>query len=468
MSLSAGNYGAIVFSAAAAIVLGRTLGSEEFGRLALLLVAAQSMDLAISNWTLPVLVRFGAQEWAASGTIAGALWARTAVLAPALLVAAGLVAVFSAPLGAYLTVGPTGLALVVALFLATGLAQTAGALLRTTDRMARQGVALILEKAFLLGLVLVVPLILRLDAQVALACYAAAAAVAAIWSFAQLGARALRPTPVPMPRIRELAVFSVPLIVGSWAGLFGNQAIDYVVIRTFLPFAELGQYAIAYQIAGTMQQLLIVVSAFLLPKFAGLLARGREDELRVVVTRLIPYFLLAFSFACGAGVIAAPVVVPLLFGADFAGAVAPLGVLLVTAGVAAIFSVFSPLLVAHGVLWPVTRGVVIAVMLNVLFDVILVPQYGLLGAAIATLIAYTVTTSFTLAAAHERLKMPSFRYTLFALPALAVEACTLLFDGSVLLLTSLATLIMISAALVRVFRMFGREDRALLDRARSW
>ena len=468
LTLSAGNYAAIAISALVTIVLSRTMGSEEFGRLALLIIAAQSLDLAVANWTLPVLVRSGAQEWATSRSVATALWARTLVLLPPLVLAGAAVLLFAAPLAAYLAVGAGGLALVVAFFVATGLVQTAGALLRATDRMARHGAALVIEKASLLALIAAAPLIVPMRAEVALSCYAAAAVLAAAWSFAQLGARVLRPVRVGAARLREVASFSAPLIVGSWAGLFGNQAIDYVVIRSFLPFAELGRYAIAYQIAGLLQQILIVISAFLLPKFSALLARGREAELREVVERLTPYLLLAFNTAAAVGIILAPAVVPLVFGADFAGAVAPLGVLLLTAGLAAVFSVLNPLLVAHGVLWPVTRGVILAVTLNVLFDLVLIPRYGLLGAALATLIAYCVTTAFALAAVHERLRMASFRYVLFVLPVAAVELCALLLDSALFTVTSVGLLAITTAALVWIFGLFRSEDRALLARARSW
>ena len=468
LTLSAGNYAAIAISTLVTVVLSRTMGSEEFGRLALLIIAAQSLDLAVSNWTLPVLVRSGAQEWATSSSVADALWARTLVVLPPLILAAAAVLLFAAPLTAYLAVGPGGLALVFGFFLATGLAQTAGAMLRATNRMARHGAALVIEKAALLGLIAAAPLILPMRAEIALSCYAAAALLAAVWSFAQLGLRVLRPVRVGAARLREVASFSAPLIVGSWAGLFGNQAIDYVVIRSFLPFAELGRYAIAYQIAGLLQQILIVISAFLLPKFSALLARGREGELRDVVGRLTPYLLLAFNTAAAVGIIVAPLVVPLAFGADFAGAIAPLGVLLLTAGLASIFSVLSPLLVAHGVVWPVTRGVILAVTLNVIFDLVLIPIYGLLGAALATLIAYCVTTAFTLAAVHERLKMASFRYVLFVLPVAAVELCALLVEGPLFIVIGGGLLVATTAMLVRIFRLFRREDRELLARVRSW
>lgn len=468
LSLSAGTYAAIALSALVAVVLTRALGSEEFGRLALLLVVAQSLDLAVSSWSLPVLVRFGANEWVTRGTISSTLWARSVIVAiPTALAIAG-VLVFAGPLASYLAVSPNGILLIVGFFIATGLTQTAGSLLRATDRMARQGVSLVLEKAALLGLVVASWLVLDLDAEAALTCYVIAALVAAAWSFAQLGLRALRPVPVTLPRVRELGGFAVPLVVGSLAGLFGNQAIDYVVIRAFLPFSELGRYAVAYQLAGILQQLLIVTSAFLLPRISGLLAQGRDEEVHRAVARLAPYWLVSFSASCALGIIAAPLAVPLIFGDAFSGAVAPLRVLLVSAAVAAVFSVFGPLLTAHGVLWPVTRGVVIAVTLNVALDILLVPPFGLTGAALATLVAYSVTAAFALVAARRRLGLPSMRYALFVVPAAAALISSLAFEGWTATAVGLAAVGAVSAILVRGFRLFTAGDRAFLAQARTW
>ncbi len=69
----------------------------------------------------------------AGSTIAATLWARTIIVLPPLAVALAVIAALAVPLGEYLGVGARGLALVAAYFLATALAQTAGALSRATD-----------------------------------------------------------------------------------------------------------------------------------------------------------------------------------------------------------------------------------------------------------------------------------------------------------------------------------------------
>lgn len=126
-------------------------------------------------------------------------------------------------------------------------------------------------------------------------------------------------------------------IAGTWAGLLGSQWIDYVVIRQFLPLAELGRYSLAYQMAGGVQQLTIIVGTLLLPRYSAMLARGDESRARLVVERAVPYWLLGFSLLLGVLVAASEPLVPLLLGRDVRRVGAPLGLLLVAVGAGAIF-----------------------------------------------------------------------------------------------------------------------------------
>src|SRR5262249_37309672 len=82
LALGAGNYGAMALSLGINAILTRRLGVEQFGRLALLLTTSQVMALVTANWTQTGLVRFGAREYSATGTVSQTLWARTGVVAP--------------------------------------------------------------------------------------------------------------------------------------------------------------------------------------------------------------------------------------------------------------------------------------------------------------------------------------------------------------------------------------------------
>src|SRR4051812_6855132 len=80
--VGAGNYAAMAVSLAINAVLTRRLGLEQFGHLALLLTASQVLALVAINWTHTALVRFGAQEFARSSSIARTFWARVWMVAP--------------------------------------------------------------------------------------------------------------------------------------------------------------------------------------------------------------------------------------------------------------------------------------------------------------------------------------------------------------------------------------------------
>lgn len=466
LTLSIGSYGAIALSLVVSVVLTRSLGAEGYGRLAVLLVASQVLVLIVSNWTLTTLVRFGAREWSTGRAIAATFWARTVVLAPGVVLVAVAATVLSGPLDTYLAVGPSGTLLVFLLFIASSLSATFGAVLQASDRVAVYGAVLVVEKAALLILVLATSG--SRDPRLALLCYALAALLATTWAIARIGLGTLAPVRPTASLLREQWMFSLPLVAGSWAGLFGNQIVDFAVIRQFLPFEEIGRYALAYQLAGVVQQMTIVVSTFLLPRYSAMLARGAEAELRAIVPRLTPYFLLAFSVAAGLGIVVGPFVVPIVFGEPFFAAVAPFSLLLVASTVAAAFAVYNPVLTAYGAVWPMTRAAILGVSFNVLMDLLLVPPLGITGAAAATLTAYIVSASLSLVAAQWGLGFPALRGLAFVLPALAVWMCSVLVSGPAFYAVSVAALVVATGALVGGFGLFCAEDRALLTAARSW
>lgn len=146
-----------------------------------------------------------------------------------------------------------------------------------------------------------------------------------------------------------------------------------------------------YSVALASVEILAVIPAgiaqVLLPHVVRTGAQARTAE----VTRL------AVLVGIGVGgfvVVAAPFLLPLLFGSDFAGAsvaVAPL------AGAAILLGVWRILiadLIARGDTRTRTQSAVFGVVIIVAAQVALVPAFGLVGAGVASLLGYAAVTLF--------------------------------------------------------------------------
>lgn len=413
---SVGSYASILTGVVTNIFLARSLGATEYGRFALLLMASQLLQVVGSTWTLTSLVRFGAQEFALSGRVGASLVARSAILAAALTCVAAVVWLVREPLAAYLGV-PAGALLIVGFHVASSAgSQTAQAIFQAVGRATLYGAWLFGEKA--LGLALLVVLALgSLDAVTAIAAAGAAAFAMAAGGLALASALHVIGRPrLERARVATVWSFSLPQLGGSWAGVFGSQWIDYVVIRQFLSLADLGVYAVAYQVAGTIQQLPVIVSTLLLPRFSAMVARGEGAEIRRMLGTPARVALLAFGTAVAAVLTVAGPLTTMVFGEHYSSIAVPLALLLVASGITSVNHVLNPALMAHGIVWPITFGVAAAVVVNVGLDLALIPSLGIAGAALATLTAYAVAAGLVMIIGRSRLGVRTLGYPLCLLP----------------------------------------------------
>lgn len=163
--------------------------------------------------------------------------------------------------------------------------------------------------------------------------------------------------------------------------------IDQVMIGGLLGDAPLGIYAAAVRLAEPWVILPTTVIAAALPRLVALHAADQAAFERRM-TQLYAA-IAAYGYAIGLAVtLAAGAVVPFLLGPAFREAI-PSVIVLTWAGLfAALGSARGAYLTALGQTHLHTPTVVLGALANVLLNVWLIPAYGLLGAAFASLIAY--------------------------------------------------------------------------------
>jgi len=464
LGVSAGNYGAIGLSFALNVVLTWRLGAEQFGRLALLIMAVQVLASVIFNWTHTGLIRFGAQEFAKSGSVAESFWSRMVVISPWLLAATLGLAAVQDWASAYFGVSVAGIWLVFGYFFLSSLLLSFGGVFQACQQMDRYAVTLFLDKAGALVGVLLLPASYAQDPVAVVGCYAASSLLVSAWAIAKLG-RLLAPAHASRAAIGSMWTFSIPLIVSTWVGLIGTQWINYAIIKYYLSFSDLGLYSLASQVAGVAQQVTIISSSLLLPHFAVLVSRRQQEEIRRQVERVVPYGLLGFALLLSVGVLAAKVGLPLVFGPSFTGAVQPLILLLVASMGLALFNTFMPLISAYGETWVLTGITLASALVNLAGTLLLVPSYGINGAALATVLTYGSAAAFMLAVVQRRLGLPILRFAALGLPVVVVALCGALLDDLLgFYLAGLAGLVVSTYVLVVTFGLFGRGDMAELAR----
>ena len=176
---------------------------------------------------------------------------------------------------------------------------------------------------------------------------------------------------------------------------FVNYKADIFLVNFFLGPAGAGIYIIAVQMSERLWLLSQAVSTVLLPRLSQLSnEEGKRKVLTPLITRWVLWVTLFGSLLLGG--IAYPFIT-LIFGDQYIGAVAPLLLLLPGIIMAAASRILANDIAARGrpELNMYTSWLV--VIINISANLLLIPNYGIAGAALATSIAYTANFSMRLA-----------------------------------------------------------------------
>jgi len=183
----------------------------------------------------------------------------------------------------------------------------------------------------------------------------------------------------------------------SWVGglaQLANARLDQLLMIPLVSASELGLYAVAVSLAGLSSFLSGALGPPLITRVAG------GDT--AIVPRALRVTLGAVATMNLALAVVTPLVLPLLFGADFKGAVDQALVLLLAGVPLAGISVLAAALAADGAPGTSSVGEGIALAVTVPGLVLLVPGLGGMGAAIVSLLAYGASFCFQLIAVRRR------------------------------------------------------------------
>lgn len=207
-----------------------------------------------------------------------------------------------------------------------------------------------------------------------------------------LGVAVLRETGISLrlkaKEIRSSLVFSVK----SYAHALSSQIherIDIFMIAYFLADpTQVAFYAIAVGLVDSLKMAPEAIRTAAYPELASL-SEGKSVELVCRVSRQSVVAVLAMALAVGA---LGSYIVPLLYGADYQASVLPLLILLPGMVLLTLYRVLATFFTAidRQSTALIIQG--IAVATNIGLNVVLIPEFGILGAAAASLASYALET----------------------------------------------------------------------------
>jgi O-antigen/teichoic acid export membrane protein len=168
------------------------------------------------------------------------------------------------------------------------------------------------------------------------------------------------------------------------------QRSEVLFLKWYSPLPELAFYTLAYSVASKFNEVASTFSGTLLPLFSASYGRNGLRDIGPIFLNATKYVQMGIVPLCLMGVVVAKPVVRLLYGTTYLPLVLPLQILIGSLAVTCIGAVGSPLVVGTGKQGFIAVWGTFVAILNLVLDLMLIPRYGAVGAALANSTAQVI------------------------------------------------------------------------------
>lgn len=214
-------------------------------------------------------------------------------------------------------------------------------------------------------------------------------AVVLIFLICFIWGKGIKPTKPDFSSVKPLLKFGIPLII-TGIGYWIIQSSDRYLIKYFLDISQVGIYSVSYSCAFVLMFFWTSLRGVLLPDLAVLYEQGKVRELEARFSRVLKY-AVAFSVPAITGlfILASPII-KTLSSAEFLPASSVLVIVSVSVFFYGVFVHFNTLMdILKKVKFLSSVWITIAII-NIILNLIFIPDFGITGAAYATLISFFI------------------------------------------------------------------------------
>lgn len=170
---------------------------------------------------------------------------------------------------------------------------------------------------------------------------------------------------------------------------YSNRRLDMYIINLLIGIENVGFYAIAVAVGEILWYIPTSISALLFSKVSANPKDKRNDDFTALVCRNT-LFILSISAILLA--IFAKLIIKLLYSSEFLPSLAALMILLPGIVFSGIISILNANIKGNGRPIIPTLSSLLGLITNIPLNFLLIPKYGISGAALATTISYTIVS----------------------------------------------------------------------------
>ncbi|MCB1758890.1 MAG: flippase [Gammaproteobacteria bacterium] len=193
-------------------------------------------------------------------------------------------------------------------------------------------------------------------------------------------------------RVGISRLFALPLLKSAWPMLLSGIAgmilvrVDQIMIRHFLDTSQLGLYAAAIKIYEGWMNFPFIFSISMLPLITRLKSGDIAEFERILTTLFAAAFWSSAAFAVAVTLFDEQII-SLTFGEEYQAAASTLAIIIWASLPASHGFMSARYLIVEKREFKIVRRNWIAIFLNVPLNLVMIPMYGIKGAAIATILS---------------------------------------------------------------------------------
>ncbi len=186
---------------------------------------------------------------------------------------------------------------------------------------------------------------------------------------------------------RGMLVFGWPHVLSLIAG-WVLQLLDRYLLGILGSLAQTASYAVAYSLGGTLSA--IIITPFSMAWWVLMYSIAKKDNAKHVFQLIFRWFSLFLLFAAFGLSTFGVIVLDLFFPPSYHSAAPVIPAVALSMVFYGAYTIFTVGVSLTRKTWLLTISIGSSALLNTALNFILIPRYGAMGAAIATLIAYIV------------------------------------------------------------------------------
>ena len=190
---------------------------------------------------------------------------------------------------------------------------------------------------------------------------------------------------------KKLLSFSWKLVAGNAINMINYQA-DIILIGYFLTATDVGYYAIAVALSKFFWIIPSAIQTITYPTTSEYWANNNHSALQTMIDKSMKYTAcMLLPIGLGVGFFAKDIITT-IFGAEFIYSVVPLLILIIGTTIFGVVRSIGGSMTGMGRPDIGLKLVCISATVNIVLNVLLIPHYGVIGAAIATTVSWSVHT----------------------------------------------------------------------------